>query len=55
MDLIDTLAERIGFSYTVYLVQDGNFGAKDKTTNQWNGLVRDLVDRVSNSYIFICS
>ncbi len=46
MDLLEALAERIGFRYTIYLVEDGYFGVKDKTINQWNGMVRDLVERV---------
>ncbi len=49
IDLLKELAERIGFNYTIYLVEDGNFGVKDKSTNQWNGMVRDLVERVSET------
>ncbi len=52
MDLLEELAKRIGFSYTIYLVEDGSFGVKDKTTNLWNGAVRDLVERVRQGRIF---
>lgn len=30
----------------MYNVPDGNFGAKDSKTRQWNGMVKELVERV---------
>ena len=49
IDLLNNIAETISFNYTMYLVPDGNFGKKHPVTYQWNGLVKELVDRVSIS------
>ena len=46
-DLFRKLAEETKFSYSIYVVPDGAFGIKDPTTRKWNGLVRELVERVS--------
>lgn len=47
IDLLKTIAENLGFHYELYLVPDGKFGAEDVQTKQWNGLVRELMDKVS--------
>lgn len=47
MDLLDELADRIGFKYQLYLVNDGKYGAQEARTGTWNGMVADLVNRVS--------
>ena len=46
IDLMNKLAEMIGFNYSVYYVKDDMFGSKDVHTRQWNGLVKELIDRV---------
>ena len=46
---MDKLAEMIGFNYTVYYVKDDMFGSKDPVTKQWNGMLKDLVERVSEN------
>lgn len=55
IDLMDKLSEILGFSYTISLVEDGQFGGQ--IGNSWTGLVGDLVEHVSNihaiMYIYI--
>ena len=46
IDLLQMIAEQLGFQYTIYLVPDNNFGAKNIYTNEWNGMVKELIDRV---------
>jgi ionotropic glutamate receptor len=50
IDLLKTIAENLGFQYQLYLVPDGKFGAEDVQSKQWNGLVRELMDKVRSFY-----
>ena len=34
------------FEYELYFVPDGKFGAENQTTHEWNGLVREIIDKV---------
>ena len=52
IDILEKLAQTIGFTYTLYLVPDGNFGTKDPVTYQWNGMVKELVYRVGLYFCF---
>ena len=47
IDLLRELSAILGFRYEVRLVEDGKFGALDEGTGQWNGMVRELMDHVS--------
>ncbi|CAJ0597642.1 unnamed protein product [Cylicocyclus nassatus] len=42
IDLIDMICEELNFTYTIYEVEDGLFGAIDQSGN-WNGLIAALV------------
>ena len=33
------------FKFMIYTVPDGLYGVFDHTTNQWNGIVKELIDR----------
>ncbi|KAM4771411.1 glutamate receptor ionotropic, kainate 2 [Rhinophrynus dorsalis] len=44
IDLLEKLSRILGFDYEIRLVEDGKYGAKDDTTQQWNGMVRELMD-----------
>ncbi|XP_068087327.1 glutamate receptor ionotropic, kainate 2 isoform X2 [Hyperolius riggenbachi] len=44
IDLLQKLSEILGFKYEVRLVEDGKYGVKDDATQQWNGMVRELMD-----------
>lgn len=46
IDLLRRIAARVGFAYTLKLVPDNMYGVFDPETNQWNGIVRELVDKV---------
>ena len=48
MDLIDAIAKFLNFKYEFQLAPDGKYGAYNKVTKQWDGLVRQLLDGVSN-------
>lgn len=46
-DLMDAIASRLKFKYTLMLVKDKSYGNIDKVTEKWNGMVREILDRVS--------
>ena len=39
MDLLNALAKRAGFTYSIKSVEDGVYGSFDNSTNAWNGLI----------------
>lgn len=47
IDLLRRIATQIGFQYTIRLVPDHMYGVYDRQTKQWNGIVRELMERVS--------
>lgn len=49
IDLLMRIAAKVGFSYTLRLVPDNMYGVLDPETNQWNGIVRELMDQVMYS------
>jgi len=51
IDLMDRLSGLMGFTYTISLVADGQFGAFDEGANTWTGLVKDLIDYVSTRLV----
>ena len=52
IDLLQRLQEDLKFSFTLYIVEDGNYGAIDEETGEWNGLVGDLVKEVCSSLMY---
>lgn len=53
MDLIDAIAKELNFTYKFVLAADGKYGNFDKDTQSWNGLVKDLLDRVSKQLHYL--
>ena len=49
IDLLNAISKNLGFTYDLYEVEDGRFGALDEQTGEWHGLVRELIDKVSIS------
>lgn len=49
IDLLRELAAILGFTYEVRLVEDGKYGAQEESTGQWNGMIRELMDHVSQT------
>uniref|UniRef100_A0AAR5PP96 Glutamate receptor ionotropic, kainate 2-like n=1 Tax=Dendroctonus ponderosae TaxID=77166 RepID=A0AAR5PP96_DENPD len=45
IDLLKELATMVGFEYRIELVPDGKYGAIDLETGEWNGIVRQLMDK----------
>lgn len=48
MDLIEELAQILGFRYTFRLVSDGKYGSKDPKTGKWNGMIAELINGVAD-------
>ena len=50
VDLLSEIAEEVGFQYEIRLVPDGKYGAPEaEDSSKWNGMVKELLDRVKNS------
>lgn len=47
IDLLKAIAEMIGFDYQIALVPDGKYGVYNLDTGEWNGIVRQLMDKVN--------
>ncbi|XP_050440989.1 glutamate receptor ionotropic, kainate 2-like [Adelges cooleyi] len=45
IDLLHRIASQVGFHYAITIVPDNKYGAYDPTTKQWNGIVRELIDK----------
>lgn len=48
MDLIDAIAKLLHFKYEFRLAPDGKYGSFNKITQEWDGLVKQLLDGVSS-------
>lgn len=47
VDLLKEISQILGFEYEIYLSPNNSFGYRDKN-GQWNGMVRELLDKVSS-------
>ncbi|XP_022237656.1 glutamate receptor ionotropic, kainate 2-like isoform X1 [Limulus polyphemus] len=45
IDLLETIAGMLGFHYELNLVADNKFGAENTTTGEWNGLVKEIIEK----------
>ncbi|XP_057339211.1 glutamate receptor ionotropic, kainate 1-like isoform X2 [Microplitis mediator] len=45
IDLLREIAQMVGFTYKIELVPDGKYGVYDYETGEWNGIVRQLMDK----------
>lgn len=45
IDLLKGIAQQVGFQYQIRLVPDHMYGVFDPETKQWNGIVRELMER----------
>ncbi|XP_026670138.1 glutamate receptor ionotropic, kainate 2-like isoform X3 [Ceratina calcarata] len=45
IDLLKEIAHMVGFAYRIELVPDGKYGVYDYGTGEWNGIVRQLMDK----------
>ena len=51
VDLISAIADHLKFNFTFKWVDDGNYGSKKEDSNEWNGMIGELISRVSNILI----
>lgn len=47
IDLLKRISGLVGFQYSIRLVPDHMYGVYDPETKTWNGIVRELMERVS--------
>ncbi|KAK0079071.1 hypothetical protein PV325_001756 [Microctonus aethiopoides] len=45
IDLLREIARVVGFTYKIELVPDGKYGVYNYETGEWNGIVRQLMDK----------
>lgn len=50
INLIDEIAKELNFKYEFTLAPDGKYGSYNKVTKKWDGLIKQLLDRVSLSF-----
>jgi len=46
IDLLEEIAKKLKFDYVIKLVDDGKYGAPVGRSGEWNGMVRELIDKV---------
>ena len=51
VDLISAIADHLKFNFTFKWVDDGNYGSKKEDSNEWNGMIGELMSGVSNILI----
>lgn len=47
IDLLNDLSAMVDFRYDIVLVPDNNYGAKNDSSGEWNGMVREVMEGVS--------
>ncbi|KAL1473552.1 hypothetical protein MTO96_021921 [Rhipicephalus appendiculatus] len=45
IDMLDEIKKILKFEYSIYLVPDNTFGSLNNDTQEWNGMIRELVDK----------
>lgn len=51
IDLIHELSVMLGFNYIFRIQEDGAYGSLNNVTKQWNGMIRELIDGVSDNFL----
>lgn len=46
VDLTQQISRILGFNYTFKLVPDGHYGSLNRDTNEWDGMVGELLKQV---------
>ena len=47
VELMEELEKELEFKGEMYIVKDGKYGGQDPVTKEWNGMVGDVYNRVS--------
>ena len=50
IDLLRSIAHQVGFQYRIELVPDSMYGVYDHEKQSWNGIVKELMERVRNQF-----
>ncbi|KAJ8910748.1 hypothetical protein NQ315_017205, partial [Exocentrus adspersus] len=45
VDLIHEISRILGFNYTIRLAPDGRYGSLNRETNEWDGMMKELLDQ----------
>ena len=48
IDLLNKLSDKMGFHYTIRLIEDGQYGGRLED-GSWTGLIRDLIEHVGHT------
>lgn len=51
IDLLQWIAGQVGFQYAIKMVPDHMYGVYDPETKEWNGIVRELMEKVRRFYV----
>ena len=54
IDMLEELAKRLQFNYVIHSSLDGNWGAKSNETQEWNGMIREIIDKVGDPSVCVC-
>lgn len=52
VDLLKLIAEVVGFNYVLEVVPDGKYGTLDPGTGEWNGVIKQLSDKVGRITLY---
>ncbi|CAH0553020.1 unnamed protein product [Brassicogethes aeneus] len=44
IDVIDKLSKLLGFNYTIIIQPDGQYGNFNRTSNEWNGMIKEIIE-----------
>ena len=44
--MLEEIKKMVGFEYSIRLVRDGFYGALDPDTKTWNGMIKELIEKV---------
>ncbi|KAK7489127.1 hypothetical protein BaRGS_00019641 [Batillaria attramentaria] len=51
VDLLRVFSRELNFDFDMFEPEDGNWGALDKETGEWNGLIKTLLDREADMVV----
>jgi len=55
VDILDRIAQYVGFNYILDLAPDRKYGSQDPVTDEWNGMVLQLTKHVGTCQKFLYS
>lgn len=47
IELLKKIAEKVHFKYVLEVVQDGKYGVYNEETGEWNGVMKQLIEKVN--------